>query len=151
MHSLSRIMRADWGAPIKSAAYRAAYMVAVLIIVAELTYRAGMATGRAIHWLSDRLGGLASGRIDRTATARAIVSWARATIEAPAPAPAPAPNPAPLVVAMACAPAPAEPVAIASPPIEALTVAQLRKLARARGMSKLARNGRRADLISALV
>lgn len=55
--------------------------------------------------------------------------------------------PAPAVL-LACAP---EPVAIAAPPLEGLTVAQLRKLARAAGLPRsLSHAGRRAQLLAAL-
>ena len=49
---------------------------------------------------------------------------------------------------MACS---AAPVAIAAPPLEGLTVAQLRKLARAAGLPRtLSHSGRRAQLLAAL-
>ena len=188
MQTIQTFARADWGPVLRAAAGRVAYAVAVLIVAAELTYRAGLATGHAIHWLSDRLAGLASGRIDRAQTARAVVGWAHAVL-APEPAPEPAPSIAETFAAvaaaaaasdarlyrsaassiarirstldaaeafdvepivMACAPVAAEPVAIAAPPLDTLTVAQLRKVARARGLSGLARKGRRADLLAAL-
>ena len=144
MQTIINITRADWSPAIRAAAYRVAYMVAVLIVAAELTYRAGLALGRAIHWLSDRLAGLASGRIDRVATARAAVDWAHAILAPIKPEPAP-------VVVMACAAAPAAPVAVSPPALDSLTVVDLRKLARARGLTGLARKGRRADLLSALL
>ncbi len=51
-------------------------------------------------------------------------------------------------VAMACAP---EPVGLEPPPLERLTVAQLRRLARVAGLPRsLTRSGRRADLLLAL-
>lgn len=166
--------------------------VAVCILAAHFVFLAGRATGRAVHWLSDRLAGLASGRIDRAQTARAVVAWARATLDAvesapvaaePEPLPSiadamraacaamaasdarlyraagdsiarmratlDAAEPAPAVV-MACAPAAAPPLAVAAPPLASLTVRELRSLARARGLSSLARKGRRADLLAAL-
>lgn len=70
-----------------------------------------------------------------------------------APAPSEAP-PAPIAaseapaVVLTCAP---EPVAIPAPPLERLTVAQLRRLARAAGLPRtLTRSGRRAQLLEAL-
>jgi hypothetical protein len=141
MQTVSQIIRADWSPAIRSAAYRAAYVVAVLIVAAELAYRAGLATGRAVHWLSDRLAGLVSGRIDRAQTARSVVVWAHSLIDPPTP---------PAVVVMACAPERAPAVAVSPPSLDSLTVAELRKMARARGLTCLARKGRRADLLSAL-
>ena len=149
MQTLLTIVRADWGPAFHAAAGRVAYVVACLIVAAEIAYRAGMATGRAVHWLSDRLAGLVSGRIDRTVTARAVVSWARATLAAPESAPAPVA--AVITAEHRCAPVTDAPAAgITAPPIESLTVAQLRAIARARGFSTLARKGRRADLVAAL-
>jgi len=160
MKTLLSIARADWAPALRAAAGRVAYVVACAIVAAELVYRAGIATGRAVHWLSDRLGGLASGRYDRAQTARAVVGWAHAVL-APEPALVEAEQPHRMYQRVTLAkggghrhewlPVTMAPVAAAAPPLETLTVAQLRKLARARGMSKLARNGRRADLISALV
>ena len=147
---MKNFLLSDWAPFLRADAGRVAYMVACVIVAAEIAYRAGLATGRAVHWLSDRLAGLVSGRIDRAVTARAVVAWARATLAAPESAPAPV-----AVAIMAehrCAPVTDAPAAgIAAPPIESLTVAQLRAIARARGLSALARNGRRADLIAALV
>ena len=122
--------------------------VAVCILAAHFVFLAGRATGRAVHWLSDRLAGLASGRIDRAQTARAVVAWARATLDAVESAPVAA-EPAPAFV-MACAPVAAPPRAVAAPPLDSLTVRELRSLARARGLTGLARKGRRADLLAAL-
>jgi hypothetical protein len=141
MQTILSIARADWAPTIRAAAYRVAYVVAVLVVLADFTYRAGLATGRAIHWLSDRIAGLASGRIDRAQTARAVASWAHSLIDPPTP---------PAVVVMACAAAPSAPVAVSPPSLDSLTVAELRKMARARGLTCLARKGRRADLLSAL-
>jgi hypothetical protein len=161
---------------------------AACILAAHFVFLAGRATGRAVHWLSDRLAGLASGRIDRAATARAVVAWARDTLDAVEPAPAAAePLPsiadtmraacaamaasdariyraagdsiarmratldaAKTVTVAACAPVAAPKVAVAHPPVDSLTVRELRKMARARGLSSLARKGRRADLLAAL-
>lgn len=59
-----------------------------------------------------------------------------------------APLPPAAAVVLACAP---EPVAIAAPPLERLTVAELRRLARAAGLPRsLSRSGRRAQLLEAL-
>ena len=218
MQSFASFARADWGPALRAAAGRVAYVVAVLIVAAELAYRAGLATGRAVHWLSDRLAGLASGRIDRAQTARAIVAWAHAVLT-PAPAPAPEPEPSiaetfaavaaaaaasdarlyrsagesiariratldaaetepalveaeqsprmyqrvtlakggghrhewlPVTMACAATPVASPSVAVAPPALDTLTVADLRRLARARGLSGLARKGRRADLLAAL-
>jgi hypothetical protein len=59
---------------------------------------------------------------------------------------APAPRPAPLPVVITPAPAPVAAVA----PLQSLTVAQLRTRARAAGLPRLARSGRRAELLLAL-
>ena len=191
MQTIQTIARADWGPALRAAAGRVAYVVAVLIVAAELTYRAGLATGRALHWLSDRLAGLASGRIDRAQAARAVVSWAHAVLApehasvATEPAPSIAETFAAVAAAaaasdarlyrsagesisrmkslldeaeafdvepvvMACAPVAAPSVAVAPPALDTLTVTDLRRLARARGLSGLARKGRRADLLAAL-
>lgn len=66
-----------------------------------------------------------------------------------APQPEPiAPLPQAPALALACAP---EPVAIAAPPLERLTVAELRRLARVAGLPRtLSRSGRRAQLLEAL-
>ena len=147
---MKNFLLSDWAPFLRAAAGRVAYVFACAIVAAELAYRAGLATGRAVHRLSDLLAGLASGRIDRAETARAVVSWARATLAAPESAPAPV-----AVVVTAehrCAPVTDAPAAgITAPPVESLTVAQLRTIARARGFSTLARHGKRADLIAALV
>lgn len=198
MQSFASFARADWGPAFRAAAGRVAYVVTALIVAAEMTYRAGLATGRAVHWLSDRLAGLASGRIDRAQTARAVVGWAHALLEpkpavarmttdelidalnADAPAPAAvliAPEPAlveaeqpprmyqrvtlakggghrhewlPVTMACTATPVAAPSVAVAPPALDTLKVADLRRLARARGLSGLARKGRRADLLAAL-
>ena len=61
---------------------------------------------------------------------------------------APTPLPQAPAFALACAP---EPVAIAAPPLAGLTVAELRRLARAAGLPRtLSRSGRRAQLLEAL-
>ena len=134
---------------------RAAVRFAALCILAtDAVYRAGLASGRAVHAVSGFLVGLASGRIDRAQTARAVVSWAEATLTEPEPEPELIS--ATLAVVAACAPVSLEEADriaahLSPPPLASLTVAQLRKLARARGMSGLARKGRRADLLSALL
>lgn len=66
---------------------------------------------------------------------------------------APAPAPAPIAAAIA-APAPAAPAVARESdqrPIEALTVRELRQRAREAGHKALARNGRRAELLAALI
>lgn len=70
---------------------------------------------------------------------------------APAPIASPeAPTPLPQAPAFALACAP-EPVGIAAPPLDRLTVAELRRLARAVGLPRtLSRSGRRAQLLEAL-
>ena len=76
-----------------------------------------------------------------------LAGW-RPTPSRPAPVPlqlAPAP-PGALLLPPAPAPAPEAP----TPQLEALTVAQLRKLARAAGHRGLARSGRRQQLLEAL-
>ena len=140
IHRIASATSADWGTTIHRIARYLAIGLAWLVVSADLTYRAGLATGRAVHWLSDRLSGLASGRYDRAAHAAAAVRWARAVLEAPAPTPAPAP----VVITQPCRPA-ADPARSVAP-----TVAELRRLARERGLTALARSGRRADLIDAL-
>lgn len=215
---MQTFLRSDWAPALARAARALAIVAAVLIVAAETTHRAGLAAGRAVHWLSDRLAGLVSGRIDRAATARAVVAWAHAVLDAPAadapacpltpvdvvtpdapdapdadaptlaetfaavaaaaaasdarlfraageriasmramldaaetdaPA-APAPAPAPVVMACAAAaPAPAPAAGIAPPALDSLTVAQLRAMARARGITGMGR-ARRADLLAAL-
>ena len=63
-------------------------------------------------------------------------------------APAPIASPEAPSLALACAP---EPVAVPAPPLERLTVAELRRLARAAGLPRaLGRSGRRAQLLEAL-
>lgn len=147
---MKNFLLSDWAPLLRAAAGRVAYVAACVIVAAEITWRVGLAIGRAIHWLNDLLAGLASGRIDRAETARAVVSWARATLAAPESAPAPVA--AVITAEHRCAPVTDAPAAgITAPPIELLTVAQLRAIARARGFSALARKGRRADLVAALV
>ena len=147
---MKNFLLSDWAPFLRAAAGRVAYVAACVIVAAEIAYRAGLATGRAVHRLSDLLAGLASGRIDRAQTARAVVSWAQATLAAPESPPAPVA--AVITAEHRCAPVTDAPAAgIAAPPIESLTVAQLRAMARARGLSALARHGKRADLIAALV
>lgn len=140
VHRIASASSADWGAAIERAVRVLAIGLAWLIVATETTYRAGLATGRAVHWASDRLAGLASGRYDRAAAAAATVRWARAVLETPAPASAPAP----VVITQPCRPA-AEPARSVAP-----MVAELRRLARERGFSALARSGRRAELLEAL-
>lgn len=64
---------------------------------------------------------------------------------------APAPRPAPLPVVLTPAPEPiaSAPVAAVAP-LQSLTVAELRTRARAAGLPRLARSGRRAELLLAL-
>ena len=43
------------GSAMRQAAYRAAVVLAFAIALAHLTYQAGLATGRFVHWLNDWL------------------------------------------------------------------------------------------------
>jgi hypothetical protein len=63
---------------------------------------------------------------------------------------APAPRPAPLPVVLTPAPEPIASAPVAAAPLQSLTVAQLRTRARAAGLPRLARSGRRAELRLAL-
>ena len=92
-----------------------------LAVAVACTYAAGYAAGRMLHRLNDALADLSTGR-----------------------------QPAPAMILQRQAAAIASPAAIAAPPLASLTVAQLRKLARAAGHRQLARSGRRADLLAVL-
>lgn len=124
--------RADW-AP---ACERAARLLAVAIVA---TYAAGYAVGRILHRWNDRLAAIASGRQPQAITPR------------------PAPIPAVIIrQPQAAATISTRPAAIQSPPLDALTVSQLRSVARQR-LGSAARIGgrriaqaRRAELLGAL-
>lgn len=131
----------------KSAAAYIAVAVAVAILAAEVVYTAGYNFGRFAHWFNDKLSGIVSGRIAWRPIVSAAVEWAHKTIET-APAAA-AQSPTIQRCAAVPVPVPARPV-IQRPPLDSLTVRQLRTLAREAGFSALARSGRRADLLAAL-
>ena len=94
-----------------------------LAVAIAATFAAGYAAGRMLHRWNDALANLATGRPVAVA---------------------------PVMIRQAQAAAIAQPAAIAAPPVASLTVAELRKLARAAGHRQLARNGRRADLLAVL-
>lgn len=100
---------------------RTARALAVAIVA---TYAAGYAAGSMIHHWNDQLASLATGRQPRPALAM-IRQRQAAAIATPA-------------------------AAIAAPPLDTLTVIELRKLARAAGHRQLARSGRKADLLAVL-
>jgi hypothetical protein len=80
------------------------------------------------------------------ALALTVAGWRLAALP-PGPVPAaPAAAVAPPAPVVAATPAPPAPAA----QLDARTVAQLRRLARAAGLPQLARSGRRADLLAAL-
>lgn len=109
----------------------------------ELAALAVMATGWALWTLARLL------LVPAVALLLTLAGWRPAPrAAAPQPVAPPAPLPQRPAVVLACA---AAPVAIAAPPLEGLTVAQLRKLARAAGLPRaLSHSGRRADLLAAL-
>jgi hypothetical protein len=118
--------RSDWAPACESLARS----LAVAIVA---TYAAGYAAGRILHRLNDRLASMASGRQPQR------------------PSPPPAPVAAPIIrQPQAAATVQTRTAAIQSPPLDTLTVAQLRIMARAAGHKRLARSGRRADLLAVL-
>lgn len=105
----------------------------------ELAAVAAMALGWAL-WTVARLL-----LIPAAALLLLALGWRPATRAA---APQPQPVAPASAVVMACS---AGPVAIAAPRLEGLTVAQLRRLARAAGLPRsLSHSGRRAQLLAAL-
>lgn len=113
----------------------------------ELAALAVMATGWAL-WTVARLL-----LVPAVALLLTLAGWrpaprvAAPRAAAPQPVAPPAPLPQAAAVVLACA---AAPVTIAAPPLEGLTVAQLRKLARAAGLPRaLSHSGRRAQLLAA--
>jgi hypothetical protein len=142
----SRAFSADWGPTLHRAA-RIAAAAAVLVAViaadlASLAYRAGYGLGVALHRLNDQL----------------AARWVALIVtEAPT-------QPEPIAAPLALPPA-AEPFGLLSPAkvvlmppamppmlrvLTSLTVKQLRHEARQRGLSALARKGRKDQLIEAL-
>jgi hypothetical protein len=133
--ALARIARADaaaWGQAIEATTRATA---AVLVAI----YAAGLVLGAWVHRLSGALGALASGRA-RTAPPQQQAAAAPAARRTHRPAPAQAKP----------ARAASQPRQSAPAGLEALTVRQLRELARQAGHRGLARSGRRADLLQAL-
>lgn len=122
MKTAIRFIQADHGPQVRAA-------VSVLAIAVAATYVLGYLTGQWVHNLNDSMAGF---RLDSAALFQ----------------PAPAPSLAPVMIQRHAS---ATMSTIAAPPIESLTVAELRKLARQAGHRKLARSGRRAQLLEVLV
>jgi hypothetical protein len=124
--ALKRIARgfaADW-----SPALRAASGLIATILVA--IYAAGYATGERYH------------RLTRWIQHHQVVGLARLGLPGGTPPMATAP-----LVVQRQAPAP---FTVAPPPLETLSVRELRSIARSQGLRALARSGKRADLLEAL-
>lgn len=129
MKTAIAFIRADHGHALRQA-------VGTLAVLVALTYTLGYLTGAWVHSLNDSLAGVS----------REIpVITAPAVLQRPEP---PATYSAP-TIAYAQAPAP-QPPTLSAPPMESLTVAELRQLARAAGHRKLARSGRRSQLLEIL-
>lgn len=119
----------DWAPAIETTARTIAAVITAV-------YVAGLLAGTWLHRLNDTLARLA------VAPAPAIPSAEPSRIPAQLP-----PLPA-VTLACAAAPEPRRPVAVAAPPLEQLTVAQLRSLARTRGhRGARVRDARRCDLL----
>jgi hypothetical protein len=136
MKNVLTFLRADHGQGVRAA-------VGVLAVLVALTYTLGYLTGQFVHSLNDRL---AYGPRDiPTITAPAALqrpelphlSYLRAAV-AYAPAVTYAQSPAP------------QPPTLSAPPLQGLTVVELRIMARQAGHRKLARSGRRAQLLEIL-
>lgn len=154
MKTAIRFIRADHGPAVRQA-------IGTLAVLVALTYTLGYLTGQFVHSLNDRL---AYGSRDiPTITAPTVLpilasctdSWLtfcsgaveHGVLRMIQPATTPAP-----ILTQRQAPAITAPTlpTITAPPLESLTVAQLRQLARAQGHRKLARTGRRAQLLEVL-
>ena len=102
----------------------------VVIVAALLTGWAVLAIARAVL-------------VPLLALLLTVAGWRPRPMEAPTEPPAPDPLPPPPAL-------PAAPLAPIAAPLGELTVAELRKLARASGLKALGRTGRRAELLLAL-
>jgi hypothetical protein len=125
--------------------HRIARAIAPLVAFA---YVAGLALGDWIHWLNDRLAGRGRERWAAVARPRPVALLQPAAYRPIRCIPAAA-----LLhyVTQPTGPAPAVPVFEPTDVLDLLTVPQLRRMARERGLSRqLYTYGRRADLIGAL-
>jgi hypothetical protein len=129
-------LRADHGPALRQA-------VGALAVLVALTHTLGYLTGAWVHQLNDRL---AHGPRDiPTISAPVLIQRP----EQPATMPRRTAEGFLSAVTMAQSAAP-QPPTLAAPPLAGLTVAELRQLARAAGHRKLARSGRRAQLLQVL-
>ena len=122
MKSTIQFIRTDHGPAIRQA-------VGVLAVAVAMTCTLGYLTGQWVHNLNDSMAGF---RLDTAALFQS----------------APPVRPVPTMVQQRHAAATLP--TLQAPPLADLTVAELRKLARSQGHGKLARSGRRADLLQVL-
>lgn len=122
-----------------------ALLITLALLLGHTAYDLGRLLRLAIEDRSQQLAALHCRLLGLGAPATAAPPVKAAASITPLPAARFVPEPRP--VAMACAPA-RPPAAVAAPPLDGLTVAQLRTLARSRGhRGAKVRDARRADLL----